>query len=336
MAGLPQPVLVGLFLLAATVVWWAGIHLSRATDALDDRFGWGQAMGGMVLLALVTNLPEIAITASAAYHGKIDLAVGNILGGIAIQTLVLPVLDVFGNTGKKPLATLAASPQLLLEGLLVVAVLAIVLLGHQLPADLIFLRMTPAGMLIVGAWLGTLWLLHDRHGGRASAGKSAKGKCNKHNGHPMMMFVVTALATLVAGVVLELSGDALAGHWHMQGAVFGATVLAAATSLPEIATGLPAVRRKEYTLAVSDILGGNAFLPVLLVMATLISGHAALPAVKSSGLYLAALCILLTLVYVGAMILKPRAKWLGLGPDGWLVVALYVLGIGGLLVQPNA
>lgn len=335
MSGLPQPALIGLFLLAAAVVWWAGVHLSRATDALDDRFGWGQAIGGMVLLALVTNLPEIAITASAAYHGKMELAVGNILGGIAIQTLVLPMLDAFGNNGKKPMATLAASPQLLLEGLLVVAVLAIVLLGHQLPSDLMFLRMTPGGVLIVGAWLATLWLLHDRHGGRASAGKSAKGKRAKPGGHPMMMFAVTALATLGAGVVLELSGDAMAGQWHVHGAVFGATVLAAATSLPEIATGLPAVRRKEYTLAVSDILGGNAFLPVLLVMATLISGHAALPTVKASGLYLAALCILLTLVYVGAMILKPQAKWIGLGPDGWLIVALYALGIGGLLMLPG-
>lgn len=64
-------------------------------------------------------------------------------------------------------------------------------------------------------------------------------------------------------------------------------------------------------------------------MATLISGHAALPTVRPSGLYLAAPCILLTLVYVGAMILKPR-KRMGLGVDGWLIVALYALGIGGL------
>ncbi len=333
MDALSQPALVALFLAAAAVVWWAGIHLSKAVDALDAHFGWGQALGGMILLAIVTNLPEIAIVASAAHGGHLQMAVGNILGGIAIQTVMLAVFDAFGNRGTVPLSTRASSPQLLLEGLLVIAVLAVALLGHFLPRDLMLFRVAPGGALIAVSWLAMLLLIR-RSGPRPRSSRNAQ--TGRHRtpalARPAAMFAVTALATLAAGVTLELSGDALAGHWNMQGALFGATVLAAATSLPEIATGLPSVRRKEYALAVSDILGGNAFLPVLFLLATLLSGQAALAAAQASDLYLAALGILLTVAWVTGMVLKAARKRLGMGVDAWLLVVLYLAGVAGLFL----
>ena len=64
--------------------------------------------------------------------------------------------------------------------------------------------------------------------------------------------MLAALATLVAGFFLERSGDAIAKHIGLSGVLFGATVLAAATALPEVAAGNTSVRMKAYQLAVSE------------------------------------------------------------------------------------
>ncbi len=95
-----------------------------------------------------------------------------------------------------------------------------------------------------------------------------------------VVFTVSALATLVAGVVLERAGDAASEQIGLSGVLFGATVLALATSLPEISTGIQAVRQGDDNLAMSDIFGGNAFLPVLFLVATVLSGKAVLPQAK--------------------------------------------------------
>src|SRR5918912_3123270 len=101
--------LVVIFLAAAGGVWLAGIQLSKTTDVLSERLHLGAAIGGVILLAIATNLPEIAITASAALAHDLGIAVGNILGGIALQTVVLVALDAAGVRPRKPLTYLAAS-----------------------------------------------------------------------------------------------------------------------------------------------------------------------------------------------------------------------------------
>src|SRR5690242_2365307 len=123
--------LVLVFAVSAAAIWAAGTKLAGATDALDTRLGIGSAFGGLILLAIVTNLPEIAITASAAVQDHLGLAVGNLLGGIAIQTVVLAVLDVFSRRDR-PLTFLAASLILVLEAVGVMAIVALAFMGSQL------------------------------------------------------------------------------------------------------------------------------------------------------------------------------------------------------------
>ena len=342
--------LLGIFLVAAAAIWIAGVKLSDTTDILSQRLHLGQALGGVILLAIATNLPEIAITVSAAAAGEVGVAVGNILGGIAIQTLVLVALDIFGMKEKVPLTYRAACLTLVIEGLLVVAVLVVSVMGTQLPGSLIYARVGPAALLIALLWVIGVWLVgrankglawHDSAGDAPDTQEKPKGhsKAQKEQtasvrGHGTLrvaaVFVAAAAVTLVAGVALERAGDAIAGHIGMSGVLFGATVLAAATSLPELSTGLTSTKAGDYQLAISDIFGGNAFLPVLFLVATVISGKAVLPQAHSTDIYLAGLGVLLTSVYLAGLIFRPRRVVLGMGVDSLAVLILYVLGTAGL------
>ena len=344
------PLLALIFAAAAAGVWIAGIWLSRTTDVLSHRLHLGEALAGSILLAFTTNLPEVAITASAALAHDLGIAIGNILGGIAIQTVVLAVLDIWGLGRADPLTYMAASLQLVLEGALVVAVLVVAVMGTQLSRSLYFDRLEPAAVLIAVIWGVGLWLI-----GRASRGLpwheqgDAPGGQDVPRGTRVAMtnelanergvgtaraagvFAVAAAATLVGGVVLERSGEKIAGHIGMTGVLFGATVLAAATALPEVSTGLASIRMRDYQLAVSDIFGGNAFLPVLFLVAALLSGRAVLPAAHKTDIYLTALGALLTVVYIFGLIFRPHRQIVALGIDSATVVLLYALGVVGLV-----
>ena len=340
-----------IFLVAAVAIWIAGIKLSNTTDVLVSRFGIGEAMGGMIILAIVTNLPEIAIVTSASFQHKMGIAIGNILGGIAIQTVVLVVLDGFGLGKSSSLTYKASSLVLVLEGLLVIAVLSLVITGHELPAKVILWRITPSGLLIFIFWaIGIVligkartklpWIANfkvpggqtEPHG-HSRQKQDEKAKLKKTTtAQVITLFTISSIVTLVAGVALEVTGDAIATHIGMGGVLFGATVLAAATALPEISTGLASIKLKDYQMAVSDIFGGNAFLPVLFLFATLFSGDAVLPEAQKTDIYLTGLAMLLTIVYIWGLLFRPKKQILNLGIDSLIVLLLYIFGIAGLFI----
>lgn len=338
------------FAAAAALVWVAGVRLATSADILSKRLGIGEALGGAILLAVATNLPEIAIVVTAALEHNLDIATGNILGGIAIQTVVLAVLDGFG-VRDRPLTYRAASLQLVVEGALVVALLAIVVDGTRLAPSAIYFRLTVPAVLIFIIWLVGLYLIQraqhglpwHEHGlppdgqtvprGHRRTVRAQRGPSTER---AAIVFSGAAIATLAGGVALERLSESISTRIGLSGVLFGATVLAAATSLPEVSTGLQSLRLGDYQLAVSDIFGGNAFLPVLFLPATIISGSAVLPQAHDTDVYLTALAILLTVVYLWGLLFRPQRQWWRLGPDSIAVVALYTLGIAGLVVVSHA
>lgn len=340
------PVLAAIFVAAAVATWIAGIYLSRATNVIDVRFGLGEALGGVVLLAVAGSLPEIAITVAAVMAGNLGIAAGNLIGGIAIQTLVLVLCDR-AVKGDRPLSFLVGSLVPVIEGTLVIVVTAIMLLGTMLPAGATIGRVSPASIGIVLAWIGGVLVLN--HLRRDEPWKvvmegSRAGRRTRREKHPTYvppmsrlasarvigLFVVTSVVILIAGVALEGSGSALADLAGINGVIFGATVLATATALPEISTGLECIRIGDNQLAMGDIFGGNAFQLTIFLLADLLAGRAVLPEAGPQNAWLGTLGIAMTTIYVGSILIRPKRRFAGFGIDSILVTVIFVIGIVGL------
>jgi cation:H+ antiporter len=334
------------FLVAAVATWGAGVVLAQTTDSLDRRLNLGDAIGGLVLLAIAGSLPEVAITISAAASGHLDLAAGNLIGGIATQTMVLVLCDLAVPT--KPLTYLVGSLLPVLEGLLVVLVVVGVLLGALLPPSTAFGGVvSPASVGIVLFWIAGIvvfnsvrknpkWevVMHGARPGRRHRRVVAEATptpfIRRSTASVASLFALACLVTLAAGVALEVTGNDLADRAGINGVVFGATFLALATALPEISSGIEAVRLGDHQLAVADIFGGNSFQVCLFLVADLIAGAPVLAQAGKLNSWLAALSIGLTAVYAMGVIVRaerPRR----LGPDSLLAIALYAVGIVGLI-----
>lgn len=336
------PALIVVFLAAALATWVAGLALSKTTDILDDRFGLGDAVGGLLLLGLAGSLPELAITASAAVSGNLPLAVGNLLGGIAMQTLVLVLLDATSRR-KQPLTSLAdLSP--LFEATLVITVLAIALMGAFLPASAALGSVSPASIAIVVFFvLGIFGINRAR---RRPAWKLTGDPLPEPQEGPnrfrnsatkiaLLWFAVASIVTLIAGVLLEQTGNELANDWGINGAVFGATILAAVTALPEISSGIEAVRLGDVGLAMSDIYGGNAVQLTLFLLADLLAGEPVLPTASAQALWLGAVGAVMTGIFAYGLLLRPKRKLWLIGLDSAVVLATYVAAMLFLPALPG-
>jgi cation:H+ antiporter len=340
------------FVAGSVATWVAGTVLSKTTDALDARLGLGQELGGILLLAIAGSLPELAITVSAAAGGHLDLAAGNLIGGIAVQTMVLVICDI--AVGKQPpLTYLVGALTPVLEGLLVVLVVSGVLMGALLrPSTAIGGVVSPASLAIVITWLVGVYVINRvRKDPRWSISMpgSHPGRHHRRDPHPEQphpyrswstrrvaaLFGVVCTVILVAGVALEISGNTLADRAGINGVIFGATVLATATALPEISSGIAAVRLGDNALALGDIFGGNAFQVCLFLLADIIAGAPVLPSAGKLNGWLASLGVALTAIYAAGIIARPEHARFRLGPDSIFALIVFGLGIAGLFVLPH-
>ncbi|MET4083214.1 cation:H+ antiporter [Pedobacter sp. UYP30] len=320
-----------IFSVSIFLLWYFCSKLSSIVDFIDDKFKLGNAFGGTIILSVVTNLPETAIIISGAIKGNTDLAVGNILGGIVIQSALLILFDFANRKETKPLSTLTNSKTSILQGLFLVLMLSCVVVGTQLKPTVIFARVTPPELLMLFLWLISIFAMSKFQTPTKIENKTAKKTSSKLNKKSAVIWlIVISIVVLVFGVLLEATSDTIAKKMNIEGVIFGATVLALITSLPEISGGISFLKKRTYQPIISDIFGGNTFLPVLFLPATIITNKAILPKASPLNIYLATVAIIITTIYVIGMMLSRAKKFRRLGMDSWVALLIYLLSVIGM------
>lgn len=262
---LSLPVSVAGFVLAAVVVGVSGVLLTARAERLARVTGLGQAVTGAVFIGATTSLSGLVTSGTAAVAGHASLAVSNSLGGIAVQTVFLAAADMLHR--KANLEHAAASEPNLQQSALLIVLLALPLLGMATPnLQIGWLHPTSVGLL--GAYLFGVHLVHRAHQQpmwqprlTAETEREAHERAHTERTSPKewLVFAGLAASVAVAGWVIAISGASLAQHFGLRESLVGGLLTSISTSLPELVVALAAVRRGALSLAVGDILGGNAF-----------------------------------------------------------------------------
>jgi cation:H+ antiporter len=327
-----------IFLAAAAVVWFAGVGLARCAQQVAERARLGKALVGLILLGAVTSLPEVATSLTAAFRAEVDLAVNNLLGGVAMQVVILSIVDL-GLRGRA-LSSVIARPVILLQGTFSILLLALV--AAVLVAGEIEVLGMGAGTVAIAALyvLGVFLLSRYEENGQWTPREAPEKKTQVKDTHEddaqisnrrLALYTgLAALAILCAGYILTTRAEALAEQTGLGSSFFGAVFLAISTSLPEISTALAAVRLGEYEMAFSDAFGANLFDTALLFVVDVVHrDEAVLSTAGDFSLFAAILGIALTGIFLAGLIERRDRAFLRLGLDSIVVLAIYA---GGLVV----
>jgi cation:H+ antiporter len=337
------------FVLAAAAIWWAGGRLELRADAIARRTGLGHAFTGVLLLAVVTSLPEVVTTVTAiVVHDDPTLAVYGLLGGVAMQTAVLALADARkGRSG----ALTYFSPRfaLLLQAVGVVLLLQLAIVGIVAKGVPTVASVSVWSIALAAAYGALLylayrfrkrgaWVAADRAGAAnegddegAEEGEGASTLAKRSRARLGVESAALAGVVLAGGLVATNSAESLAELTGLGSAFIGATLLASATSLPEVSTTLAGVRGGRYTEAISNVFGGNAFDVTLILLAdVLYRDGAVLASTPLSAVLVAAIGSAMTCVYLWGLLERENHTIAGIGWDSATALLLLVAGLSAL------
>ncbi len=321
------------FVLSAAVVAVAGTRLTRAADILADVTGIGEALVGAVLLGAMTSLAGVVTTLSAAGGGHATLAVGNAIGGIAVQTLFLAVADLAYR--KANLEHAAASLPNLLNSALLLGLL-VLLLSIVVSPEYTVLGVHPGSVLVLVAYAGGLVLARQvRDEPRwkpVQTTETVEDTPDEESHHHRLSRIVLELGIHgslvgVAGWMISRTGAAISDRTDLSEGFVGSLFTAVATSLPELVVSVQAVRQGALALAVGNIVGGNAF-EVLVVSAAdfVYRDGSILHASTQSQAFIIALTALLMAVLLIGLLHRQRRGPAGIGWESTLIVVFFLVG----------
>jgi len=227
--------------------------LVRGASGLARTLGLPPLIIGLTVVAYGTSAPELAVSMKAGISGQADIALGNVVGSNIFNVLLILGLSAL-------VIPLSVSSQLI--RLDVPVMISVSGLAWLFAADGRVSRWE--GLVLAVAMVAYTALL-IRMGKRTSASGDASRPAGdipktRKTLAGNILFLVFGLGLLVFGAQWLVSGAVrLAQHFGFSELLIGLTIVAAGTSLPELATSVVAAKRGERDIAVGNVVGSNIF-----------------------------------------------------------------------------
>ena len=235
-------------IIGAVLVLWGADRLTDGATGLAERLGVPQIVIGLTVVAMGTSMPEFFVSLMSAIKGTSDIAVGNVMGSNAFNTLAIvgitamvAPMSISRNTVRKdiPFCVVASLSLLLmcLDGEV-----------SRLDAAILF-----AGFLVFIGY--TLYLAR-----RGVIQDVEVVKLENMGYWKAAGLMLLGLVCLVLGSHLFVDGATqVARSLGVPDAVIGLTIVALGTSLPELATSVVAARKGQSAIAIGNVIGSNVF-----------------------------------------------------------------------------
>jgi cation:H+ antiporter len=305
--------------------------LVRGASKLALSVGISPLVVGLTVVAFGTSSPEMAVSVGAALDGHYDIAVGNVVGSnifnvlfiLGVSALIVPLL-VHAQVIRQEVPVMIA----------VSAMLCVLVLDGRL-------AMVEGGVLFALLLAYTTYIVRqsrrETKAAQAEFGEEPRpaqaGAWDSHLGVQIVLIVVGLVLLVVGARGLVTAAVAFAQALGVSELVIGLTIIAAGTSLPEVATSIVAAIKGERDIAVGNVVGSNTFnILGVLGLSALVSGAAGLtvsaPVMNfDMWVMLAVALACLPIFFSGREI----ARW-----EGGVFVAYYVAYVSFLIMAATA
>lgn len=253
-----------LFLILGLVILTVGAELlTKGCVGMAARFRVPEFVVGLTVMAIGTSMPELTVSVMSALKGSTDMAIGNVTGSNLFNTLIIlgicsmvrPMVFTKENIRRDIPICIGASVLMVLFALYVGQGIS-----HWQGAIMLALYVTVIWYSIRSAKKDAPDLdagTDDGQGAQTSMGWGS-----------VIIYIIVGLAGLIYGgnTCLE-SATAIARAWGVSEAVIAITIVAAGTSLPELASSLSAIANGKLSLALGNVIGSNVA-NILLILGT--------------------------------------------------------------------
>ena len=243
-----------LLIIGLALLTWGADLLTKGCVGMAARFRVPEFIVGLTVMAVGTSMPELTVSTMSAIKGSTDMAIGNVTGSNLFNTLIVlgvcalirPMVFTKENVRRDIPFCMAISALLLVMALY---------LGS--PAGISRVE----GMILFALYIAFVW--YSIRSAKKDAPDAETGTDSQQSEASMgwgkiLFFIVIGLAGLIYGGNLCLdSATAIARAWGVSEAIIAITIVAAGTSLPELASSVAAIANGKLSLALGNVIGSN-------------------------------------------------------------------------------